>query len=124
MISISAADPHFKNVSEHQVLTEGTDAVVECPAFPGNPPGQMYWFRNNQFINDGRFIHGKDGQLMIQDVRLEDAGTYRCSLYRNGINGSRDITVTVQPQSVLAPVTVELQFPRQVVNGEPLDKSS
>ena len=107
-------------MSEHQVLTEGTDAVVECPAFLGDPPGEMFWFRNNQFINDDRFI-GEDGHLTIQNVRPEDADTYRCSLYRNGVHGFRDITVTVQAQDVLAPDIVEHQNPIQVVYGEPLD---
>ena len=107
-------------MSEYQVFTEGTDAVVECPAFLGDPPGEMYWFRNDNFVGGDRFIP-ENGKLTIQNVRLEDAGIYKCSLYRNGVQGETDITVAVQRQNELAPVIAEPQIPILVEYDQPLD---
>ena len=107
-------------MSEYQVFTEGTDAVVECPAFLGDPPGEMYWFRNDHFVEGDRFIPD-NGKLTIRNVGLEDADIYICSLYHNGCQGETYITVDVQRQNKSAPVIAEPQIPILVEYDQPLD---
>ena len=89
-----AVDPHFLDVPENQEFIEETDAVVECPAFFGDPPGTMVWVRDNVVITGDRFIP-EDGRLTILNIRDGDDGEYRCSLRRLDIVGSRYITVNV-----------------------------
>ena len=117
---IPAADPHFKNVSTYQVFTEGTDAVVQCPAFLGDPEGEMLWYRNDEVITDDRFIQAA-GHLTIQNVRVGDSDSYQCVLYRNGTVRSRTITVVVQELSALAPRIVDPENSINVLCGQPLD---
>ena len=122
---------YFNSYIDYQVLTEGTDAVVECPAFLGYPSQvfQIYWLRNGQWINynDSRFIE-EDGQLTILDVRPEDAGTYECLLPcpHCELPEYRSITVSVAKKpnssaSLVAPVIVEPENPILVEYGKPLD---
>ena len=113
-------DPHFLNVSENQEFIEETDAVVECPAFFGDPPGNMIWTRDNALITNDRFTL-EDGRMRIQNIQENDEGVYRCSINRLGIVDSRYITVNVLERSELAPRIVEPMSTIEVVYGEPLD---
>ena len=120
-ILIPAADPHFKNVSNYQVFTEGTDAVVQCPAFLGDPEGEMYWLHNNEVItDDNRFIPAAE-HLTIQNALVDDSDSYQCVLYRNGVVGITNITVVVQEHSALAPRIVDPVNPIVVMYGQPLN---
>ena len=116
----STVDPHFLNVSEYQEFIEETDAVVECPAFFGDPPGHMIWSRNDRSITDNRFTL-ENGRMRIQNIQESDEATYRCSINRLGIVDSRYITVAVLERSELAPKIVEPQNPIDVRYGDPLD---
>ena len=107
-------------MSERQEFIEGTDAVVECPAFLGAPPGSMIWSRDNMAINDDRFIL-EDGRLTIQDIRAEDEDVYQCSINRHGIRGTESITVVVRERNEFAPSIVEPMGPIEVMYGAPLD---
>lgn len=120
MFNIPAAPPHFENVSEHQVFTAGSDAVVACPAFLGDPEGEMIWLRDDRIIDDDRFTEDVE-RLTIQNARIEDSGTYSCSLKRNGIQGTKTINVVVRPRDDLAPRISEPQNPIRVMYREPLD---
>ena len=116
----ATVDPHFLNVSENQEFIEGTDAVVECPAFFGDPPGNMIWTRDNALITNDRFTL-EDGRMRIQNIQENDEGVYRCSINRLGIVDSRYITVNVLERSELAPRIVEPMNPIEVLYGDPLD---
>lgn len=107
-----AVEPAFLSVEEHQEFAAGTDAVVKCPAnFGSSPPAEMRWTRNDEstlnkdrsvtLISD-RFVP-ESGVLRIQNIRVEDSGSYTCLLYRNGIIGRKTIRVEVLPQSEFAP---------------------
>ena len=107
-------------MSERQEFIEGTDAVVECPVFLGDPPGSMIWSRDNMAINDDRFIR-EDGRLTIQDIRAGDKDVYQCSINRHGIRGTKSITVVVRERNEFAPSIVEPMVPIEVMYGAPLD---
>ena len=107
-------------MSERQEFIEGTDAVVECPAFLGAPPGSMIWSRDNMAINDDRFIL-EDGRLTIQDIRAGDGDVYQCSINRHGIRGTKSITVVVRERNEVVPNIVEPMGPIEVMYGAPLD---
>ena len=107
-------------MSERQEFIEETDAVVECPAFFGDPPGIMIWTRNNMAITDDRFTL-EGGQMRIQNIQESDEAVYRCSINLLGIVDSRDITVNVLERSELAPRIVEPSNPIEVMYGDPLD---
>ena len=109
------------SVSEYQEFIEETVAVVECPAFFGDPPGQMFWSRNDSSITDNRFTL-ENGRMRIQNIRESDEAIYRCSINRLGIIiDSRFITVAVLERSELAPKIFEPQNPIEVRYGDPLD---
>ena len=107
------------NVSEYQEFIKGTDAVVDCPAFFGDPPGHMIWIRDDRSFTDNRFTL-EDGRMRIQNIRETDEAIYRCSIFHLGIVDSRYITVAVLERSKLAPKIIE-QNPIEVRYGDPLD---
>ena len=117
---MTAVNPHFLDVSENQEFIEETDAVVECPAFFGDPQGTMIWIRNGVIVTGDRFIP-EDGRLTILDIGDGDEGVYRCSIRLLGIVDSRYVTVNVLERDSLAPRIVEPSNPIEVEYGDPLD---
>jgi hypothetical protein len=119
---MSAVEPHFlPDVPENQEFIEETDAVVECPAFFGEPRGTMVWLRDNAVIdNDDRFIP-EDGHLTILNIREGDEGDYRCAIRLLGIVDSRYITVNVLERDSLAPRIIQPMNPIQVAYNDSLD---
>ena len=115
-----AVDPHFLNVSEYQEFIEETDAVVECPAFFGDPQGNMVWTRDGVLITSDRFTP-EDGRMRIQNIQESDEGDYRCSISLQGIVDSRYVTVNVLERDSLAPRIIEPSNPLEVEYGDPLD---
>ena len=96
----STANPSFLNVPIHQVFVEGSDAVVECPAFFGSPPTAiMLWKKGSKRIySDARYL-AKDGWLKIANIRMKDAGEYKCFLSRfprGVVDAFRTIQVEVE----------------------------
>ena len=109
------------NVKSPQEFIEGTDAVVECPAYFGDPPGRMRWTRNHsRVIRDDRFTL-EDGRMIIHNIQEGDEGVYRCTLHGVGDFDSRGITVVVLERDDLAPRIVEPNNTIEVAFGEPLD---
>ena len=109
-------------MDENQEFIEETDAVVQCPAFFGEPPGHMIWTRDDmvQVITDGRFTL-EDGRMRIQNIQESDEGIYRCSINRLGIVDQRYITVNVLERDSLALRIIEPSNPIEVMYGDPLD---
>ena len=116
----------FLNVEERQVFIEGTDAVVKCPAHFGSPAvATMFWINNtNLYIQptNEKYMAEND-QLTIQNIRMEDSGTFQCSLVRQ--NPHRVITKTIQvevrPQSEYVPKITDLRRRVTVPYGQPLE---
>ena len=106
---------------ENQEFIEETDAVVECPAFFGDPRGEMVWIRDNLVITAGEKFIPEDGRLTILNIGDGDEGVYRCSLRHLGIVDSRYITINVLEREILAPRIIEPSNPIEVVYGDPLD---
>ena len=121
---MTAVEPHFLDVPENQEFIEETDAVIECPAFFGDPPGNMVWTRNDMNVHvgivDERFIP-EDGRLTILNISNGDDGVYRCAINRLGIADLRFITVNIVERDSLAPRIVEPLNPIEVVYWDSLD---
>jgi hypothetical protein len=99
------------------LMFEGADAVVECPAFFGDPRGTMIWIPDNVVVTDNRFTP-EDAQMRIQ---RNDGGIYRCLIHQCVLVDSRLITVAVLERDSLAQRIVEPSNPIQVMYGDPLD---
>ena len=78
-----------------QTFTEGEDAVVKCPANFGNPPASMEWTDDKYifvtFLTESERFVPDNGSLTIQNIRIEDSGSYKCLFNRNPI-----IEMTIQ----------------------------
>lgn len=109
------------------MFTEGTDAVVQCPAFFGNnSQASMSWFQNDVTINCNSAFYPENGRLTIRNIRKEANGTqYQCTIMdRNGrVLGPKTITVEVLPQSEFAPRIDDSKRNIEVVLGQPLNLS-
>ena len=123
IVIFSTVEPSFLSVPEHQRFAEGTDAVVLCPVNLGtNPPARTPWTRNGVSVNGDRFFP-EDGQLRIQNIRIEDSGDYQCLLNRegHGVIDKRTIRVKVLPQSEFAPKINDTVRKIEVMHGDPLN---
>ena len=109
------------NVKSPQEFIEGTDAVVECPAYFGDPPGRMEWLHYHSIpITDDRYTL-ENGRMKIQNIQKDDEGVYRCIVRGMGNFYSKFITVVVLEWDELAPRIVEPNDTIEVAFGEPLD---
>ena len=62
-------------------INESNTAALFCSA-TGNPAPQVYWSRASASLPSNKTNMTSDGFMLIADVRLEDAGKYKC-LARN-----------------------------------------
>ena len=69
-------------ISPNSQLTvkESTTAALFCSA-SGNPAPQLSWIRVDGSLPSNRFRMTSDGLMQIDDVRLEDAGKYKCTAH-------------------------------------------
>jgi len=58
-------------------VNESNSAVLFCSA-TGNPAPQLSWAKVNGSLPSNRINMTSDGLMRIDDVRLEDAGKYKC----------------------------------------------
>ena len=77
-------------------VNESTIASLLCSA-SGNPTPQVVWSRINGSLPSNRTKVSSEGLLQISDVRLKDAGKYKC-MARN-ILGREENAVTLVVQS-------------------------
>lgn len=80
----------------------------------------MIWTRDNINISDERFT-AENGRLIIDNVHMEDDGNYQCSIFRNGIQGTKTIRVEVVPRSEFAPMIDDSTRSIEVMYGDPLN---
>lgn len=126
---LHTVEPEFLNVQERQVFTEGTDAVVQCPAFFGNnSEAFMTWsFHGGVMINRNESYSPENGRLTIRNIRREANGTnYTCSLIRQSdsrVLDSKTIRVDILPQSEFAPRIDDSERNIEVVLGKSLNLS-
>ena len=74
--SISAPNLTISPASQVTV-NESNTAALFCSA-TGNPPAKLSWVRINGSLPSDRIKVTSDGLLQIDDVRLDDAGKYKC----------------------------------------------
>ena len=106
------------------MFAEGTDAVVECPAFFGvDTSARMLWFHNLVTIRSGRCFSPENGRLTIHNIRMKDSdGNYQCSIFHNhGIVATKTIQIEVLPQSKFAPKIDDTNRRIEVAYGQPLN---
>ena len=94
--SISA--PKVTITPSQLTVNESNTAALFCSAI-GNPAPQLSWTRVNGSLPSNRIRLTSDGLLQIVDVRLEDAGKYKC-LARN-ILGKEEQAASLVVQSML-----------------------
>ena len=91
--SISA--PKITLSSYHLTVNESTTASLLCSA-SGNPAPQITWSRENGVLPSSRTQVTSGGLMQINDVRLKDAGKYKC-LAQNILGREEDVvSLTVQ----------------------------
>ena len=100
--SISAPKVRISPASELTV-NESNPVVFFC-SVSGNPAAQVSWIKVNGSLPINRTKVSSGGLLQIKDVRLEDAGKYRC-VARN-ILGSDEKVSTLIVQSKLQNFTL------------------
>ena len=74
--SISAPKVTISSASQATV-NENNSAALFCSA-TGNPTPQLSWAKVNGSLPSNRIKITSDGLMQIDDVRLEDAGKYKC----------------------------------------------
>ena len=77
--SISAPKVTISPASQLTVKESNTAALF-CSA-SGNPAPQLSWIRVDGSLPSNRFRVTSDGLMQIDDVRLEDAGKYKCTAH-------------------------------------------
>ncbi|XP_034442893.1 protogenin B-like isoform X1 [Hippoglossus hippoglossus] len=109
------------------VVTEGSVARFSC-AVPSSPPATITWELNQSTLplQTDRITVLPNGVLQIHNVRLEDAGQYRCVATNIGSRlKSREATLTVnqgagpkprqRPQIIAGPQNVTIPLHKTVV---------
>ena len=74
----SISVPKVKITPSQLTVNESNTAALFCSA-TGNPAPQVSWSRINGSLPSNRSKLTSDGRVQIADVRLEDAGKYKCS---------------------------------------------
>ena len=85
----------------------------------------MFWSRDTLQIRNGTRFTAENGQLRIQNIRMEDMGdNYACFLQLNDGNAFRKIIkVEVVARNELAPRIDDTNTKIEVADGQPLDLS-
>ena len=97
--SISAPNLTISPASQVTV-NEGNTAALFCSA-TGNPPAKLSWVRINGSLPSDRIKVTSDGLMQIDDVRLEDAGKYKCMAHNILGKDENAANLVVQSKSTL-----------------------
>ena len=92
--SISAPKVTISPASQ-LIVNESNTAVLFC-SVSGNPAAQLSWTKVNGSLPTNRTKVSSDGLLQIKDVRLQDAGKYRCVARNTLGNDEKVATLIVQ----------------------------
>ena len=96
----SISPPDVTISSYELTVNKSNTASLLCSA-SGNPAAQTVWTKINGSFAGNRTKVTPDGLMQISDVRLEDAGKYKC-LARNILGSAeKETKVTVQSKSRL-----------------------
>ena len=90
--SISAPKVTISPASQLTV-NESNTAVFFC-SVSGNPTAKLTWTKVNGSLPSDRGKVTSDGLLQLKDVRLEDAGKYRC-MAQNLLGNDEEVTTLI-----------------------------
>ncbi len=98
-------------------LQEGSTGLIPCRSNPGDPPKPIVWKFKNQLLE--RHEQLSNLTIKIQNVMMEDAGTYTCGFDTSSGFLQSNIFVTVERR----PSDITFILPREVVlhYGDPLN---
>ena len=96
--SISAPKVTISPISQLTV-NESSAAVLFC-SVSGNPTAKVTWIKGNGSLPSDRVRLTSDGLLQIKDVRLEDAGKYRC-MAQNLLGNDEEVTTLIVQSRLL-----------------------
>ncbi|KAL9970485.1 hypothetical protein ACROYT_G022868 [Oculina patagonica] len=91
----SISSPKVTITPSQLTVNESNTAVLFCSA-TGNPAPQVSWSRVNGSLPSNRIKLMSDGLLQIVNVRLEDAGKYKCVAQNILGNEEKDAGLVVQ----------------------------
>ena len=89
----SISVPKITLSSSQLTVNESTTASLLCSA-SGNPAPQITWSRKNGVLPTNRTKVTAEGLMQIDDVRLEDAGKYKC-VARNILGKKKEVASLV-----------------------------
>ncbi|XP_068614849.1 neural cell adhesion molecule 1 [Brachionichthys hirsutus] len=118
--------PSFGQTSTYHEFLEGTDGALPC-VVTGQPAVDVHWIRDKQAIpwssshfsltSEGMRVHQLiDNTVVIEKVKREDAGTYRCQAQIRGRPIYQELAISVV---VNAPPTVHLKQEQKKVLAGP-----
>lgn len=111
----------------NQVTSVGEPVVLSCKIPHGLPAPTVNWYHNSVPVKPNAGIGITDGNLRINEVQKQDAGTYQCEV-RN-LAGRREsiastLTVHQKPRFEITPINQQVKVGEDavfacVVNGDP-----
>ena len=95
VVASPTAVPTILSVTDSQVLTLGSDAVLTC-TFNGNPSPTVAWFKDGYIVRDGpkysvSTVSDTVSTLTIRNVQPADLTSYQCHLSNKRGSSVREI---------------------------------
>ncbi|KAG1651101.1 Roundabout 2 [Nymphon striatum] len=127
-LAIAFLREDFRNEPVSSQIAMGAEAELICTPPRGFPEPQVMWRKDSHRLKTGGRIRVKDnGNLVIDDVRLNDEGSYICTASNTvGRRESKSVTLSVHvqphfkkvPEDVTALNTEHIRFECQA-GGDP-----
>ena len=86
--------PPVVTISSHELIVNESDTASLVCSASGNPKSQTTWIKVNGRLPGNRTTVSSDGAMKITNVRLEDAGKYKCKA-RNILGNAEEVTSLV-----------------------------
>lgn len=116
LVNESLGKPEFKETDQDDtiVVTEGEEARIDLRV-SGGPDVDVDWYKGKERIEDeGRFVLIDDEEedlfsLVIDNVKVEDAGRYKCVAFNNVGESTCVKTLRVQEKPIMPKVVEDQQ---------------
>lgn len=76
-VNVLALAPEITQPPSDEATVNGNTIKLECRVF-GAPRPEVKWTRNDRELTGGRYLTQDNGDLVINDIQFNDAGTYVC----------------------------------------------